>query len=270
MLTPHKLKFIEDLVASSTREDLVWLNGYLSGIIAKLSEESKEDDAGNQSKKITIAYGTESGNSKRLAVDFAARAKKRGINAKLVSLDQYRLNDLTREEYFLTVVSTQGDGEPPAAAKRFYDHIHEQTINLGKLQFGVLALGDTAYPLFCKAGEDIDMQLERHGAKRLISLQKCDTDYEPNAHEWFAEALEKIGIAGVTRPKSVNTQKTKKQIYGGNILTNIRLNDFGSDKHTHHIEIVAGEVNYQPGDSIGIIPNSPKHITDAVFAIASV
>src|SRR5215510_12255655 len=106
--------------------------------------------------KITIAYGTETGNSKKLATEFAAKAKKSGINAKLVSLDQYRLNDLSKEEYFFTVISTQGDGEPPAAAKKFYDHIYQNSSQLSKLKYGVLALGDTAYPQFCKVGEDVD------------------------------------------------------------------------------------------------------------------
>ena len=39
--------------------------------------------------KITIAYGTETGNAKKLAADLAAKAKKRGINAKLVGLEQH-------------------------------------------------------------------------------------------------------------------------------------------------------------------------------------
>ena len=136
--------------------------------------------------KITIAYGTETGNSKKLATDFAAKAKKNGINAKLVSLDQYRLNDLAKEEYFFTVISTQGDGEPPAAAKKFYDHIHQNGFKLEKLKYGVLALGDTAYPLFCKAGEDVDEQLNKLGGQRIVSLQKCDVDYEADAGNWFA------------------------------------------------------------------------------------
>jgi sulfite reductase (NADPH) flavoprotein alpha-component len=54
---------------------------------------------------------------------FAGEAKSKGITPKLVSLDQYRLNDLQKEEYFFAIISTQGDGEPPAAAKKFYDHI---------------------------------------------------------------------------------------------------------------------------------------------------
>ena len=80
---------------------------------------------------------------KSLATDFVAKARKKGIQAKLVGLEQYRLNDLPKEEYFLTVISTQGDGEPPAAAKKFYDHIHQGGLRLDSLKYSVLALGDT-------------------------------------------------------------------------------------------------------------------------------
>ncbi len=164
MLTAHKLKIIEDLIAGSTKEELIWLNGYLSGIIGKenTGEEPVIPKAGIG--KITIAYGTESGNTKRLATDFAAKAKKNGIHAKVVSLDQYRLTDLSKEEYFFTVISTQGEGEPPAAAKKFYDHIHQNGFKLEKLKYGVLALGDTAYPLFCKAGEERRRAINQPGS----------------------------------------------------------------------------------------------------------
>src|SRR6476661_1074708 len=119
MLGEPKLQVLLELIKHSSHDELVWMNGYLSGLLAK----EQKADQGNASSskpavgKITIAYGTETGNAKKLATDFAAKAKKSGINAKLVSLDQYRLNDLSKEEYFFTVISTQGDGEPPAAAK---------------------------------------------------------------------------------------------------------------------------------------------------------
>src|SRR5271154_2681283 len=175
MLTNEKLKIIQELIANSTKEELIWLNGFLAGIVAQANEQQENISAAKpQVGKITIAYGTETGNSKKLATDFASKAKKNGINAKIVSLDQYRLDDLQKEEYFFTVISTQGDGEPPAAAKKFYDHIHKNGFQLEKLKYGVLALGDTAYPLFCKAGEDVDMQLQKLGGERIANLQKCD------------------------------------------------------------------------------------------------
>ncbi len=103
----------------------------------------------------------EAGNSKKLAADFAGLAKKAGINAKLVGLDQYRLNDLSKEEYFFAIINTQGDGEPPATAKKFFDHIHQNGAKL-QMKFSVLALGDTSYRSIAKR-EDVDAQLQKLG-----------------------------------------------------------------------------------------------------------
>src|SRR6266700_2546819 len=193
MLPEHKLKAFLDLLKSSGREELAWMNGYLAGLLASGQEQQAPVPVQPVSQsalpKITIAYGTETGNSKKLAIDFATQAKKNGINAKLVSLDQYRVNDLSKEEYFFTVISTQGEGEPPAAAKKFYDHIHQNGFKLEHLKYGVLALGDTSYPLFCKAGEDVDSQLQKMGGQRIVYLQKCDVDYEADAEGWFSQVL---------------------------------------------------------------------------------
>jgi len=159
MLATPKLTQIQELIAGSSREELVWLSGYLAGVVAAQGQSAPIQAvqtavatavetttpaaaAAPTINKITIAYGTETGNSKKLAGDFAAKARKKGINAKLVGLEQYRLGDLTKEEYFFAVISTQGDGEPPAAAKKFYDHIHQGSLKLERLKYGVLALGD--------------------------------------------------------------------------------------------------------------------------------
>ena len=89
MLEAPKFKIIQELIATSTKEELIWLNGYLAGIVARTSDDSAEKPVqGSFVPKITIAYGTETGNSKKLAAGFAARAKKRGIQPKLVSQDQ--------------------------------------------------------------------------------------------------------------------------------------------------------------------------------------
>jgi sulfite reductase (NADPH) flavoprotein alpha-component len=114
----------------------------------------------NTVKKITLAYGTETGNSKKLATALAGIVKKKGIQVKLADLSQYKPKDLSKEEFFFVVISTQGEGEPPVLAKKFYDYIYENEINLSTLKFGVLALGDSSYPLFCKTGEDVTPDLK--------------------------------------------------------------------------------------------------------------
>jgi sulfite reductase (NADPH) flavoprotein alpha-component len=337
MLTTPKFKLVQDLIAGASREELIWLSGYLAGIVARqdpatptgipspalvaaLTDGAAPSPAApspgtsttgaphptnishptNNVGKITIVYGTETGNSKRLATDFAAKAKTRGINARLVGLEQYRLNDLAKEEYFLTVISTQGDGEPPAAAKKFYDHLYQGGLRLDRMKYSVLALGDTAYPLFCKAGEDIDQQLQQIGGQRIASLQKCDTDYEAEAGHWFDQILQKLGtVPG--QPATVATgsptnvtpagtngttsspngtapatgspapARTKgKKIYTGTVLANINLNDRGSNKQTNHLEISAEGVEYQPGDSIGIVPENPSPMVEAILSLAGI
>src|ERR1700722_3717160 len=320
MLTTPKLPLMQELIAGSTREELIWLSGYLAGVVAQNTatafappapgpglpsttglppatafanatglppaatasvSPNAAPDQPTSPLRITIAYGTETGNSKKLAADFAARAKKKGVQAKLVGLEQYRLNDLSKEEYFLTVISTQGDGEPPAAAKKFYDHIHRGELKLERMKYSVLALGDTAYPLFCKAGEDVDQQLQKMGGQRILSLQKCDTDYEAEAGSWFDRILHQLSTParGESAPPPVlpaqhavpstgtTTRSTGKKIYTGTVLSNIILNDRGSDKQTHHLEIAAENVAYQPGDSIGIVPENPVAVVEAIITL---
>jgi sulfite reductase (NADPH) flavoprotein alpha-component len=312
MLTGPKFKTLQELIAGSTKEELIWLSGYLAGVVAQGSGQvtlpgqllfplqEPEAPVRPAVSKITIAYGTETGNSKKLATDFAAKAKKKGIHAKLVGLEQYRLTDLAKEEYFFTVISTQGDGEPPASAKKFYDHIHGEGFRLDKLKYGVLALGDTSYPLFCKAGEDVDQQFQSKGAQRIVSLQKCDTDYEDEAGNWFEEVLKSLyggnGVAGGNGSGSLagnsgngsagngsfaggNGQSLSapaarkhsgKRYHTGTVLANINLNDRGSAKETYHLEIAAEETEYEPGDSIGITPENPLAVVEGIISLTGV
>lgn len=260
------MKIVKDLVANLSKEEIIWLNGYLSGVA---SLDRKQETPVANVRKITIAYGTETGNSKKLATSFAARAKKNGIQSKLVSLDQYRLSDLSKEEWFFTIISTQGEGEPPATAKKFYDHLHQENVSLSSVRYGVLALGDTAYPLFCKAGEDVDAQLQRLGAIRVMPLHKLDTDYEVEAENWITSLLDSFNTSAQAAPQVVQASNTKtKQHYKGKILTTINLNGSGSSKETYHIEIAANGVQYEPGDALGLIPMNSKNVVDKIINLA--
>jgi sulfite reductase (NADPH) flavoprotein alpha-component len=283
MLAEPKLKSFIELVQNATPEELIWMSGYLSGVVSKsgtagtAAQAAPAPSAKPAVGKITIAYGTETGNSKKVASDFAARAKKKGINAKVVSLDQYRLSDLAREEYFFAVISTHGDGEPPAAAKKFYDHIHLNGFRLDKMKYGVLALGDTSYPLFCKAGEDVDEQLKKLGGQRIVNLQKCDIDYEEEANGWFDSVLDQLhqtgSSSGPALPAGITVAQPKKpagrKIYNGTIVTSINLNDHGSNKETYHMELTADELDYQPGDALGVIPENAPDLVEEVIRLAS-
>jgi sulfite reductase (NADPH) flavoprotein alpha-component len=73
-----------------------------------------------------------------------------------------------------------------------------------------------------------------------------------------------VPSAPVVRKKS-----NHKKNYQGTILSNVNLSGRGSEKQTHHIEIEAGEVDYQPGDAIGIVPENPSEIVEAVIQLVN-
>lgn len=282
MLAGTKIKAFKELIDSLSRDEIIWLNGYLTGLVSDNQGATPmpvEEVKAATPQRITIAYGTETGNAKNLATSFAARAKKNGIPVKLVSLDQYRLPDLTKEELFITVISTQGEGEPPIGAKKFYDHLYAEKPSLQKMKFAVLALGDSSYPLFCKTGEDVDEQFSQLGGKRLLPLQKCDVDFEPEAETWFDQLLRSLKhetstkeqVSHVTATVAVQTKAKGKRYYDGNIQSNTNLNGRGSAKETYHIEIAVNEpVDYSPGDSLAIVPNNRKTVVEEIISLTGI
>src|SRR6478609_9999991 len=191
MLAEPKLKLFRELITGISKDELIWINGYVSALVEGNGHAVDGITAAPQSalQVCTVVYGTESGNSKKVAVEMTSKLKKQGIQVKTKSLDQYKVSDLPKENCLLVVMSTQGDGEPPAAAKKFYDYIQQNEVKFDQLKYGVLALGDSSYPLFCKAGEDVDERLEKLGAERIIPMRKCDTDFEPEAHAWIDELI---------------------------------------------------------------------------------
>ena len=57
------------------------------------------------------------------------------------------------------------------------------------VNFAVLALGDTAFDLFCEAGIQWDEVMEDKGGNRINDRIDCDTDYEDEAEEWLEETI---------------------------------------------------------------------------------
>lgn len=271
MLAGPKQKILTDLVNSVSKEELIWINGFISGLLNGDPVAMEGTEIKKAAKKITLVYGTETGNSKRVATDLAGRAKKQNLQVRLVSLDQYRLTDLPREENLFVVISTQGDGEPPVAAQKFYDHIHRNGFRLDQLKYSVLALGDTSYPMFCKTGEDVDAQLQKLGGKRMVPIRKCDVDYETDADAWFQEvihSLQEDTSVGTPVKEPVKAEgKSLKIIYTGTVVNHVNLHDRGSEKETYHIELLADGVTYAPGDSIGVVPENPQVLVDAILAV---
>lgn len=288
MLVEAKKDIFSRLIKEATHDELVWMNGFLAGLLDQgtLSGGRPQNGSGaaapsvtnaaTQIDKLTLLYASETGNAKSVATKFATATKKRGIKTKLASVEQYKLTDLAKEKYLLLVISTQGDGEPPITAVKFYNAVHDTSLKLDKLQYGVLALGDSSYPLFCQAGEDVDKQLELRGGARKVPLQKCDTDYAGYIDTWLDSALNLLSDSADGNTTQIIAKAAKpaggshKKIYEGTVVTNFNLNDRDSAKRTHHIEIEAEELAYEPGDALGVVPPNPIQVVEEVLALTEV
>ncbi|XDD55308.1 sulfite reductase flavoprotein subunit alpha [Leptospira sp. WS4.C2] len=281
MLSDEKRNRFLQLLKESTKDEWVWMSGYLSALTQPSIGGSSVDvsitppvsiDSGSdplhgnlktQPIQCSVVYGTETGNSKKLGTELVKKLKELGVSAKLKSTDTYKAKDLKEEEYLFVIVSTHGDGEPPQAAKPFIQILKDSKDSLSKVKFAVLGLGDTSYPLFCQTGEDVDSMLSKLGAERIQPLGKCDVDFDLVAKPWMGELIAKLNAHSktATTQSSVQTQTSTtkptsggKIVYEGAVITNIILNDVGASKSTRHIEIkTTVPIDYQPGDSAGFI-----------------
>lgn len=273
----EQVKLLNELLPKLTGEQKIWLNGYLSAPLTTVDTVVEEAvlSVVPETKTVTLLYGSQTGNSQGLAEKFAAALKANDIEVTVTSLAKFKPNNLKKITNLLLVVSTHGEGEPPDQAIQFYEFLHSKRApKLEHLHFSVLALGDSSYEFFCKTGQDFDAQFEKLGAKRIVPRRDCDVDYDEPAAEWFTAVQQALlqqsdtAIVSHTTPLlEEEATYSRKHPYYAEVLENINLNGRGSNKETRHIElsIEGANLHFEPGDSIGILPENDESLVDALI-----
>ena len=143
--------------------------------------------------EIIIAFGTETGNAEMLAEDAANAASEFDLEGRVCDMEDLTVDDLSSASRVMIVCSTWGEGDQPDNAQDLYDDVCDsEDDSMNGVSFAVLALGDTAFDLFCESGKEWDRVLEEKGGTRVHERIDCDTDYEDFADEWISEALAKF------------------------------------------------------------------------------
>ncbi|WP_019639624.1 assimilatory sulfite reductase (NADPH) flavoprotein subunit [Paenibacillus fonticola] len=282
----EQAELLNRLLPTLSETQRIWLSGYLTAL-----QGAGAATAGNAllnavaaaepviSKEVTVLYGSQTGNSHGLATKLAKRLEDQSFQATVVSMGDFKPNNLKKIENLLIVVSTHGEGDPPDSAISFYEFLHSKRApKLEGLRFSVLALGDTSYEFFCQTGKDFDKRLEELGGERLTARVDCDVDFDEPAAEWFGNVIESLGkLSSVSAPaggasvptvSGAESEYSRTNPFQAEVLENLNLNGRGSDRETRHIELSleGSNLQYEPGDSIGIYPENHPLLVDELIA----
>ncbi|TWI01913.1 sulfite reductase (NADPH) flavoprotein alpha-component [Luteimonas cucumeris] len=279
-----------DLLAQLTEgldsERLWWLSGYAAGLArantapARALQLATQPAAASESATIaqlTIVYGSQTGNARRVAETLAQRLQDAGIAVRLLRADAYPTRELKQERYLYIVISTQGDGDPPDDARGLVEFITgRRAPALAQLNYAVLGLGDSSYPQFCAIGSRLDERLAELGATRLLERGDADLDIDTVATPWLGRALDIAAdalkaqplLATVTplRATTASAIGSREHPYAAELLANQRI-ALGGDKDIRHIELSLADsgLRYEPGDALGLWPRNPPALVAAVL-----
>ena len=254
-----------------------WLAGFLAGVESATGQQAQPAAPARPAEPLTIVYASESGNSEKLAGDIAKAARKNGLKPNVIDMADLDLAALTSAKKLVFIVATWGEGDPPARAVRAYNELMgEGAPRLDGVEFGVLALGDTAYAEFCAIGKKIDERLAALGGKRVVDRVDCDLDFAEPAARWIGDAVKVLTPPNAGgRVIEVDfggkpAAPASTDIVEAEITEHVDLNSSRSDKETIHLALLFenGAPAYQPGDSLDLYPENDPDYVDELLKVA--
>ncbi len=271
--TDEDIEALNRVVGTATPVQRAWLAGFLAGHDQAHPALQQPAALPQAAEPLTILYATESGNSERLANDTAKAARKQGLKPTLVDMADLELATLAKAKRLIVIAATWGEGEPPARAARAYAELMgEGAPKLESVEYGVLALGDSAYADFCTVGQKIDARLEALGAKRVADRVDCDLDFEKLAADWIDKTLKTLSPPEAARGTVIAVDFGTRQQPAADtspveaeVSEWINLNSSRSDKETIHLELAFDGATpaYKPGDSLDLYAeNDPAYVDE--------
>lgn len=260
---------LDDALGGMTAAQLQWASGYAAGMAVANGESRPVAAAAgvDAANSLTILYGSQTGNGEQLAQELENRVRNAGFAVTRKSLADYKPAGLKRESLLAFVVSTHGEGDPPDDAELFREFLlSEKAPALDRLNYSVLALGDSSYLNFCQTGREFDARLAELGAKRFAPMVECDLDYDADAERWvdgIAQKLPELIDAANPVPKlravAPPARHDKHRPFAAEVLVNQKITAGGSSKDVRHIElsIENSGFSYEPGDSLAVLATNP-------------
>lgn len=282
--TPEQVQSLSGLLGNLQPEQLIWLEGYISGLrTGRTTPEAPVTKASEPAKtsELTVLYGSESGNAEGLADQTVKAANKAGFKARALSMGDTEPSKLKDVENLLVIVSTWGEGDPPENAIDFYNaFMSDAAPRFENTRYSVLGLGDTSYEHFCKMGIDFDARLEGLGARRIFDRKDCDVDFDEDYANWQKGAIAALSAlvesdgsssmeSSIATPAAPTVSYSRKNPFPAELKERVLLNGKGSAKETIHLEfdLQGSGLTYEVGDALAVIPSNAPDVIESILEI---
>jgi sulfite reductase (NADPH) flavoprotein alpha-component len=280
MLNAEQLSSLTQAIGTYSPLQLAWASGYLAAKSEGSSVSSLPTASGAKvSSTLTILYGSQTGNAKGVAKLLAEQATAQGLTVDLKSMGEFKPKSIKNVSHLLIVASTNGEGEAPDDAMTLHEFLSSKKApKLEKLQYSVLALGDTSYEFFCQTGKDFDEYLSKLGAKQIAPRVDCDVDYEDAAAAWSKEIISKAkelvgnneetsNVVAMPTSGALN-QYTKQNPFSAELSVSQKITGRDSAKDVRHIEIDLGDsgITYKAGDALGVWFENDSELVSELIA----
>lgn len=256
--------------------------------------------------KITILYGSQTGNAEDMSKRIGLKAKSLGFHVLIEAMDDFPLKMLPKQDLIIFVCSTTGHGQEPENMRNFYNFMRRRDLPptcLSSLKYAVYGLGDSSYAKFNYVSKILFKRLKECGATPVQDLVTGDEQHElgcdgiiyPKLDElWLrlnnfkddhetsstdgdhSEIPENSYIASLYQPNEGSNPSdeftpdfiNRYDIKTAFCITNQRVTPESHFQDTRFFRFKANvDIKYEPGDVCTILPANSDENVDSFLSI---
>lgn len=222
-----------------------------------ISVQGLADTASSTGPSTILAYASQTGFAAELARQTAQSLQSASTRVRLCELGEVDGAMLAGAERVLFIVSTTGEGDAPDAAARFVQQTMSQSLDLSRVHFGLLALGDSDYADFCGFGRRLEHWLRTSGAQALFDPVEVDNG-DPSALRHWQHHLSLL-TGALDMPDWQRPHYRRWQL-----VERIQINPGSLGEPCFHLALrsLEGDATWQAGDLVEV---GPQHAAGDVL-----